>query len=79
MFSKSVKRLGIVGVGTVGTGVGIVGSSVGGYEVKFLGRSQHGMERSQNQVKKYFQRAESKGKLSKEQVEEMMGRISYSN
>lgn len=35
-FSQTVKRVGIVGAGQMGTGIGIVASRVAGCEVKFI-------------------------------------------
>ena len=44
----TVKRLGIVGAGQMGTGIGIVASRVAGIQVKFVEPNKHNLTKSKD-------------------------------
>ena len=69
-----VKRVGIVGSGTMGSGVAEV-AVTNGFEAVLRSRSQSGADRALDDVRRSLERLVKKGKLSEEERDSTLGRL----
>ena len=75
MVSSSGK-LTVLGAGLMGHGIAQVASQIGGYEVSMLDVEQRFLDNGMNMIRGSVDKFVEKGKLPKEQAEEVVGRIS---
>ena len=71
---RPISRVGVVGTGTMASGI-IEVFAKSGYDVTFVARSQDKVERVQAAVAKSLDRAVSKGRMTQEARDEVLGRI----
>lgn len=69
-----IRRIGVVGAGTMGHGIAQV-SAVSGYDVVLVDVASQALERGIAQIGKSLEKLESKGKLSAEEREGALARI----
>ena len=72
---ESIRRIGIVGAGTMGHGIAQV-SAQSGYEVMLVDAAPEALERGRSQIAKGFERLVGKGKLSPEDRDQALARLS---
>lgn len=72
-----IKRVGIVGMGTMGTQIGLV-SSRGGYQTLMVDISKEQIEKGWNQIKSFLNAQVKKGKLSQDEGEKILSFIKTS-
>jgi len=72
-----IKRVGIVGMGTMGTQIGLV-SARGGYQTLMVDISKEQIEKGWNQIKSFLNAQVKKGKLSQDEGEKILSFIKTS-
>jgi len=75
MELESIRRIGVVGAGTMGHGIAQV-SAQSGYEVVLVDAAPEALERGRSQIAKGFERLVGKGKLSPEDRDQALARLS---
>ena len=76
-FRRPVKKVGVVGTGTMATGIVEV-LARGGYDVTFVGRSAAKVAAARSAVEKSLEKAIQRGKLEESERETILGRITGS-
>ena len=76
-FATSVKKLGIVGAGQMGTGIGIVASRHADIEVKFVDPFEGSRTGSAKFISSWCDKEMKKERLTAEEKEAVIGRISH--
>ena len=69
-----MKKIGVIGAGTMGTGIAHV-SALSGFDVTLVDIEQNLLEHSLTSIKKGLKRQEDKGKISQEEMNTALGRI----
>ena len=72
-----IKRVGIVGMGTMGTQIGLV-SARGGYQTLMVDISKEQIEKGWNQIKSFLGAQIKKAKLSQDDKEKILSFIKTS-
>lgn len=75
----SIKTVGVLGVGQMGSGIGLVGARDAKLKVKFYDINNNILEKGQNNVRKFLEKSVAKKKLSEEEYYNIQSRISYSS
>jgi 3-hydroxybutyryl-CoA dehydrogenase len=75
MELESIRRIGVVGAGTMGHGIAQI-SAQSGYEVVLVDAAPEALERGRSQIAKGFERLVGKGKLSPEDRDQALARLS---
>eukprot|EP00347_Sterkiella_histriomuscorum_P019455 403341568 len=75
----SVKSVGIVGSGQMGTGIGIVASRVAGVNVKFVDPKDESLRKSESFISSWCDKEISKQKMTAEEKTAVLSRISFHN
>ncbi len=76
--THSIKSVGVVGAGQMGTGIGIVASRVACLNVTFVDPSGDSLKRSENFITNWCQKEIAKERLTKAESEAVINRISFS-
>jgi 3-hydroxyacyl-CoA dehydrogenase len=71
---RAVRKVGVVGAGTMGTGIAMAMSNAG-LPVTLMETSEQALARGLGMIRKNYDATASKGRLTAEQVEERMARI----
>lgn len=74
---REIKKILILGLGTMGNGIAHIAAQ-GGYEVVAYDVKQEFLDRGVNTIRKNLSRGLKKGKITEEEIETIMGRISTS-
>ena len=74
---SSIKTIGIVGAGQMGTGIGIVGSRNAGLRVKFMDPSEKQLVGSDAFINKFLDKEITKERLTQEEKTQVLERISF--
>ena len=69
-----MKKIGVIGAGTMGTGIAHV-SALSGFDVTLVDIEQNLLEHSLTSIKKSLKRQVDKGKISQEEMNTALGRI----
>ena len=69
-----MKKIGVIGAGTMGTGIAHV-SALSGFDVTLVDIEQNLLEHSLTSIKKNLKRQVDKGKISQEEMNTALGRI----
>lgn len=77
-MAKEIKKVGIVGAGTMGAGIAQV-AAVAGLEVIIFDVASEALKTGENQIKKHLAKGEEIGKLSQEQLENALGKITFTH
>ena len=75
--TRPVGKVGVIGAGTMGGGIAMVFSNAG-HDVVLVEQAQEGLDRGLATIKGNYDRTASKGKISAQDVEDRMGRITPS-
>ncbi len=73
----TIETLGILGAGTMGSGIAIA-SAAAGLEVTLVDKNAEQMDKALGEAKRFYDRAVEKGRLTAEQAETNLGRLSGS-
>ena len=76
--THSIKSVGVVGAGQMGTGIGIVASRVACLNVTFVDPSGDSLKRSENFIANWCQKEIAKERLTKAESEAVINRIAFS-
>ncbi len=71
---QRVKKLGVLGAGLMGAGIALV-SAQAGIEVVLIDRDQESADRGKDYTAKYLEKGKSRGKVTAEKAEAMLGLI----
>ena len=71
---QRVKKLGVLGAGLMGAGIALV-SAQAGIEVTLLDRDMDSAERGKDYTAKYLEKGKSRGKVTEEKAQAMLGLI----
>ena len=75
-MQRSVSKIAVLGAGLMGHGIAQVASQIGGYEVSMLDVKQEFVDRGMAMIRGSVSKFVEKGKLTKEQAESTIARIS---
>ena len=73
-----IKTVGVVGAGQMGSGIAQI-ASIAGYDVVIYDISEEMCFKSRSNIQKLLDRQVAKGKMTAEQVQEIMGRLTYTS
>lgn len=76
--SHSIKSIGVVGAGQMGTGIGIVASRVAGLNVTFIDPKAESLKKSEIFIANWCEKEISKSKMTAEEGQAVKNRISFS-
>jgi len=71
---KEIKTVAIAGAGTMGSGIAIVAARAG-FTTYLFDKNEENLQRARKQTEGFFAKSVAKGKLSEEQVSEILGRM----
>ena len=71
---NEIKKVGVAGAGTMGSGIAIVAARAG-FETYNFDLSEQTLSRAKQQTEGFFDKSVKKGKLSEQQVSETLGRM----
>lgn len=75
--AETIKTVGVIGAGQMGTGIGIVASHVANKQVIFVDANESSLKKSQAFVHKWCQKEEAKERLTPEQSKQVVSRITW--
>lgn len=75
----SIKTVGVLGVGQMGSGIGIVTSRDAKLKVKFYDINNPILEKGQNNIRQFLEKSLKKKKITEEEYYQIQSRISYSS
>ena len=77
--ATTVKRVGVLGAGQMGTGIGIVASRVANLDVTFVDPGADSLKKSEDFVKKWCQKEISKERMTAADMDSVLSRINWSH
>jgi len=73
---RTIKTVGIIGAGTMGTGISICFASAG-FTVNLIDASEQGLAKAGQRLTAHYQREVDKGRLKQQQAEDCLARINF--
>jgi len=76
-FSSTVRKVGIVGAGQMGTGIGIVASRLAGCEVAFVEPKESGQKKSRDFIASWCDKEIAKDRMKQADKDTLLTKITY--
>ncbi|MCX6277802.1 MAG: 3-hydroxyacyl-CoA dehydrogenase NAD-binding domain-containing protein [Bacteroidetes bacterium] len=75
---NNIKKIAVIGSGTMGIGIGIDILNKTGYEVIFIDVADSALERASREIGSYFSAMAGSGRILEDQAAELLARVTYS-